>query len=72
MAFDGDSGWIHVDKNTALCTKDSILQAIYHNDELKTLDKYVFLFDENYQDQPPFLIFEDMFHLLKCFRYRLC
>lgn len=36
------------------------------------MDHYVFLQDEDHPDNLPFLVFEDMLHLLKCFRYRLC
>ena len=72
VAFDGDPGWLHLAKEVAICTKESLLNSILTEEELKSLNRYVFLNDEDHPDQPPFLIFEDMLHLLKCFRYRLC
>lgn len=71
VAFDGDSGWLHLAKHSATTTKNLILQSLLKNEKIFSLDKYVILYDDKNIDQLPFLIFEDLLHLVKCFRYRL-
>lgn len=67
IAFDGDSGWLHLAKDAASKTKDLITKTILESQQLFSLDKYIVILDDH-----PLLIFEDLLHLVKCFRYRLC
>lgn len=71
VAFDGDSGWLHLAKHSATTTKNLILQSLLKNEKIFSLDKYVILYDDKNIDQLPFLTFKDLLHLVKCFRYRL-
>ena len=72
VAFDGDSGWLHLAKKCASSTKELILKSIFQNENIYSLDKYVLFYDSEHPDELPFLVFEDLLHLIKCFRYRLC
>ena len=49
-----------------------ILNTLFKNEQLQSLDNYLVFRNNDDADSMPFLIFEDMLHLLKCFRYRLC
>ena len=71
-AFDGDSGWLSLAKKAAASTKNLVINDLLSGKQVQSLDHYVFLQDEAHPDNLPFLVFEDMLHLLKCFRYRLC
>lgn len=72
VAFDGDSGWLHLAKKCASSTKELILKSIFQDEKIYSLDKYVLFYGSEHPDELPFLVFEDLLHLIKCFRYRLC
>lgn len=59
-------------KKAASLAKEMILNTLFKNEQLQSLDNYLVFRNNDGADSMPFLIFEDMLHLLKCFRYRLC